>query len=153
VFELRVDLGKVGEMPLHEPGLRVPDSELDYDDDLTYRWHGELFTGVGFAEGKDRAKSEVSYRYGVQDGPARDWYSSGVLKGETWFRENVQHGPVREFDQNGKLLVEESFEYGIKVSRSELTKDGELVETFRISPESSNFERLERYRREKGWPT
>jgi antitoxin component YwqK of YwqJK toxin-antitoxin module len=140
-------------MPLHEPGLRVADSEIEYDDELTYRWNGELFTGIGFAEDADGAKSEVSYRYGVQDGPARDWYSSGVLKGETWFRENVQHGPVQEFDQGGKLLIEESFEYGIKVWRSELSKDGELVETFRIGPGSSNFGRLERYRREKGWPS
>ena len=30
------------------PVTRVPDSELDYDEELTYRWRGELFSGVGF---------------------------------------------------------------------------------------------------------
>jgi hypothetical protein len=140
-------------MSLHGHGLRVPDSELEYDEELIYAWRGELFTGIGFAEGEDGAVSEISYRYGAQDGPARDWYSPGVLKGEAWFHENVQHGPVREYDQGGNLIIAESFEYGIKVSRSERGKGGDLVETFRIDPESDNFERLERYRREKGWPS
>jgi antitoxin component YwqK of YwqJK toxin-antitoxin module len=139
-------------MPKREPEARVRDSELEYDDELTYRWHGSLFTGVGFDEAEDGSRSEVTYHYGVQDGPARDWYPSGVLKGESWFRDNVQHGITREYSQDGNLSEEISFEYGIMVYKLKRDQSGHMIETFRIDPDSQNYSRLERYRREKGWP-
>jgi hypothetical protein len=120
---------------------------------LTYRWHGPLFTGVGFDEADDGTRSEVSYRHGVQEGPARDWYASGVLKGESWFRDNVQHGIAREYDNGGNLLSETSCEYGIMVFKSERNQEGCMIQTFEIDREDQNFARLERYRNEKGWPS
>lgn len=135
-----------------EPGTKVPDSELEYDDELIYRWHGALFTGVGFDEDEDGGRSEISYSYGVQDGPARDWYPSGVLKGESWFRDNVKHGVEREYDESGDLSCETYFEYGIMVAKSERSDAGQMAVTFRIDPSSHNYAILERYRREKGWP-
>jgi hypothetical protein len=140
-------------MPMHEPGSKVPDSELEYDEELTYRWRGVLFTGIGFDEASDGISSEVSYRYGVQEGPARDWYPSGVLKGEAWFRDNVQHGTTREYDDEGNLLSETKFEYGIMVFKSERDKGGRMIRNFEIDPKSQNYARLERYRKEKGWPS
>lgn len=139
-------------MVTDKPEVRVPDSELDYDDELTYQWRGTLFTGVGFDVAKNGSRSEISYCFGVQDGPARDWYPSGTLKGETWFRDNVQHGFAREYDEDGNLLCEMSFEYGIMTAKSERDESGQMVETFRIYPNSQNHARLERYRRERGWP-
>jgi hypothetical protein len=140
-------------MPIQEPGARVPDSELDYDDELTYKWHGALYSGIGFAEAVDGSRSEVSYRYGVQDGPARDWYPSGVLKAESWFRDNVQHGMAREYDDSGSLISEISFEYGIIVSKRERSPEGLMIRTFEIDRKGQSYARLERYRHEKGWPS
>ena len=139
-------------MTIDEVGRRVPDSELDYDEELVYRWQGALFTGVGFDEMADGVRSEVSYRYGLRDGPARDWYPSGALKAELWFRENVHHGMEREYDECENLLREGCFEYGILVSRAERDDQGNMAVKFRIDPDSKNYEILDRYRREKGWP-
>jgi hypothetical protein len=116
-------------MSTGEPGARVQDSELEYDGELSYRWHGALFTRVGFDEAKDGSRSEVSYRYGVQNGPARDWYPSGALKGDSWFRDNVRHGNTREYDESGDLLCEVSYEYGMAVVKSERDESGRMVET------------------------
>jgi antitoxin component YwqK of YwqJK toxin-antitoxin module len=132
---------------------RVPDSELDFDDDLIYRWRGELFTGVGFEESPDGALSEASYEYGVQQGPARDWYPSGDLKGESHFHDNVQHGVTREYSQEGSLLMESFYEYGILVEKRERGSSGEMSTTYVLAPDEETYRTLERYRRERGWPT
>lgn len=139
-------------MTQDKPELIVPDSELDFDEDLTYRWRGELFTGVGYEDIPGRGRSEVSYRYGTQEGPARDWYPSGTLKGESFFRENVQHGARREYDQGGVLIKESFYEYGILVREKERDACGEMIAKSILSPGDKNHELLERYRREKGWP-
>lgn len=132
--------------------LRVPDSELDFDDELFYRWRGAPFTGIGYDDIPGGGLSEINYRYGVQEGPARDWYPSGALKGESYFRENVPHGISREYAENGTLVMESFHEYGILVERRERDASGELVTTFVVSPDSKTHATLERYRREKGWP-
>lgn len=134
------------------PAIRVPDSELEYDEELVYRWRGELFTGIGYDDTSPAGLSEVSYRYGVQDGPARDWYPSGALKGESQFREGVQHGTARELDEDGAVSSEAVYEYGILVSKSERGGDGQLRQVFVLAENSPNGRLLERFRREKGWP-
>jgi hypothetical protein len=131
---------------------RVPDSELDFDDELIYRWRGSLFTGIGYEDVPGVGLSEISYRYGMQDGLARDWYPSGAIKGESHFHDNVLHGTVREYDENGILLKESYHEYGILVERGERSANGEMVRTFRLDPGDHAYNLLERYRREKGWP-
>ena len=134
-----------------DPVTRVPDSELDYDEQLSYRWRGELFTGVGFDDSPS-GLSEITYRHGVQEGPARDRYPSGILKGESWFREGVQHGTAREYDEDGRASSEAVYEYGILISRSERDQDGRLRQVYRLADDSPNSRLLERFRREKGWP-
>jgi hypothetical protein len=133
--------------------IRVPDSELDFNEDLIYRWRGRLFTGVGFEESPDGALSEVSYECGVQQGPARDWYPSGGLKGESHFHDNVQHGVTREYSQDGSLLIESFYEYGILVEKRERASTGEMSTTYVAAPDGEMYGTLERYRRERGWPT
>jgi len=132
---------------------RVPDSELDFSEDLIYRWRGTLFTGVGFEESPDGALSEVSYEYGVQQGPARDWYASGDLKGESYFHDNIQHGAAREYSQDGSLLTESFYEYGILVEKRVRASSGEMSTTYVLAPGGETYRTLERYRRERGWPT
>jgi antitoxin component YwqK of YwqJK toxin-antitoxin module len=136
----------------HQQETRVPDSELDFDDELIYRWRGSLFTGIGYEDTPGGGVSEINYRYGVQEGPARDWYPSGTLQAESHFRENVPHGVAREYAEDGTLIQEAFHEYGILIERREISAAGEMVTTFLIDPDSSTYPMLERYRREKGWP-
>jgi antitoxin component YwqK of YwqJK toxin-antitoxin module len=134
-----------------QPATRVPDEELDYDEDLTYRWHGKLFTGIAY-EHTDAGLSEVSYSYGTQAGPTRDWYPSGTLKSEVNYQENVLHGSAREYAEDGSLTKESLYEYGILVCSRERQDGRDLVTTFMISSTDDTLALLERYRREKGWP-
>jgi antitoxin component YwqK of YwqJK toxin-antitoxin module len=139
-------------MTAGQPEARIPDSELEFDDELIYRWHGSLFTGVGYEDVPGVGLSEISYRCGVQEGPARDWYPSGVLKAESHFHDNVLHGITREYAENG-ILTKESFqEYGILVNRRERDENGDMIPTFALDPADQAYNLLERYRREKGWP-
>lgn len=57
--------------------LRVPDSELDFDDELFYRWRGAPFTGIGYGDIPGGGLSEISYRYGARERRERD--ASGEL--------------------------------------------------------------------------
>jgi hypothetical protein len=134
--------------------VRVPDSELDFDDELVYRRRGELFSGIGYAEsaGPEAGLSEVSYRDGLQDGPARDWYPSGRLKGESYFWENVLHGPSRSYRIDGSLASDALYEYGILVSVQKFDHGGAMEDSWVISPTDSTHALLEKYRRERGWP-
>jgi antitoxin component YwqK of YwqJK toxin-antitoxin module len=134
------------------PKLVVPDSELDFDENLVYRWHGELFTGVGYEDQPGLGRSEVSYRYGAQEGPACDWYPSGSMKCESFFRENVLHGTTREYGKDGTLVKEALYEYGILVEEKARDSHGEMAIRFKISARDKNYNLLERYRQEKGWP-
>jgi antitoxin component YwqK of YwqJK toxin-antitoxin module len=129
---------------------RVPDSELDYDADLTYTHGGVLFTGIAYEEIPGGGISEVSYRNGMQDGVSRDWYPSGALKGEASYRENVQHGPMREYDEQGVLVHEAVYEFGILISSVKRDASGQVLESFEIDEGNPNFALLERFRRSSG---
>ena len=60
----------------------VPESELYIDQDMAYTSDGVPFTGIAYELIPGRWRSEVTYRDGMQDGVARDWYPSGQPKGE-----------------------------------------------------------------------
>ncbi|MEV6414219.1 hypothetical protein [Kribbella sp. NPDC051718] len=93
----------------------VRDSELEFDSDLVFTLDGEAFTGIAYEESAELGRSEIAYRDGLQEGLARDWYPSGVPKGESRYVQNVLHGTSREFDEQGRLVVEERYEYGVCV--------------------------------------
>ncbi|WP_250290208.1 hypothetical protein [Frankia sp. CiP1_Cm_nod1] len=131
--------------------LRVPDAELDFDENMVYTHRGALFTGIGYEEVPGRGISEIGYRRGLQERPARDWYPSGKIKGESYFRENVPHGAFREFDEGGNLRFDAVYEYGILVSSVRTDHSGAIIESFEIDSSNSNFLLLERLRREKSW--
>jgi hypothetical protein len=134
------------------PGpTRVPDSELEFDEDPVYKWRGQIFTGIGFENTRDGGLSEISYLYGAQEGIARDWYPSGALKGESNYHDNVLHGITREFAEDGRIMTESRYEYGILVERRERTAEDRLVTIFTIDPNGAAYDLLEHYRRERGW--
>jgi antitoxin component YwqK of YwqJK toxin-antitoxin module len=129
----------------------VPDSEIDYAEDLSYTLDGVPFTGIAYEVDAQGNRSEVAYRDGVQEGESCDWYLSGVLKGRSHFRENTLHGACQEFDEQGNLTLDAFYEYGIVVRSRRYSSDGAVLEDFVISSQNPNFPLLTRYRRERGW--
>ncbi len=132
--------------------LRVPDDELDYDENLIYTWNGELFTGVAFEEGPGGVLSEVSYVNGAQQGPSRDTGPDGRLVGEDTYYENARHGLSREFDAEGRLVRAAWYEYNILVRSADVDESGELVWHDEVVPGSAEADLLDRWRRELSWP-
>jgi antitoxin component YwqK of YwqJK toxin-antitoxin module len=130
--------------------LRIPDALLDYNEELTYTYKGELFTGVGYEDVPGQGLSEISYVGGAQEGPSRDWYPSGQLKGETMYRANARHGHNREFREDGSLSLEEIYEYGVLVRSSTFDEQGRVIESYEISEDHPNFAYLERLREQFG---
>ena len=90
----------------------MPDSELDYDEELTYRWRGELFSGVGLtirrlacprlhtAPASRRARPVT----GIRQGCLRANRGSG----RAFSME--RHGKLA--DQDGHVSSEAVYEYG-----------------------------------------
>jgi len=129
----------------------VRDSELDYDSDLVCTLDGKAFTGIAYEESPVLGRSEVSYREGVQEGLARDWYPSGVLKGQSAYVQGVLHGISREFDEDGHLMIEVRYEYGIRVMARRFGSDGSVVATEELDPNDEAARQLDRLRVTHGW--
>lgn len=133
------------------PG-RVRDNQLDYGPDLIYYLAGARFTGIGYEDVPGHGISEISYRDGFQDGPARDWYPMGALKSESWYHENMRHGYSREYNEHQVKVLEEVYEYGILIRRTRWDDAGREIEAWEIDPGGPSFARLQRYRAQKRWP-
>lgn len=129
----------------------VEDSELDFDSDLVCTLDGEAFTGIAYEEVPALGRSEISYRDGVQEGLARDWYPSGVLKGESHYVEGVLHGTSREYDESGHLMTEVFFEYGIRVLARRFSSDGKVMATEELDSNDEAARQLDRLRAERNW--
>ncbi len=130
--------------------VRVPDDQLDYDENLIFMYQGERFTGVGYEDVPGRGLEEISYVDGLQEGPAREWYPSGQLRRDTSFRANALHGHDREYREDGTLVSETVYEYGVRVRSRTFAQDGSVVKSFDLSEESSDFQRLQRRRAKYG---
>jgi hypothetical protein len=129
----------------------VRDSELDFDSDLVSTLDGKPFTGVAYEESPVLGRSEISYREGMQHGLARDWYPSGVLKGESVFFQGVLHGMTREFDEDGRLMTEVRYEYGIRILSRRFGLDGRIVEEEELDPNDEAARQLDRLRSSHRW--
>lgn len=129
----------------------VRDAELEYDSDLVATLLGEPFSGVAYEESPVLGRSEISYRDGLQDGPAQDWYPAGTLKGESQFRQGVLHGVSREFDHDGNVSVEVQYEYGIRTLATHFGGDGVVTSTEALDPNDEASRQLARLRVERNW--
>jgi hypothetical protein len=140
----------VDETAGHQPIARVPDAEVDFDPDLTYRYRGELFTGIGYEE-TNGALSEIQYAMGRQQGVARDWTSTGQLLAEAHYYDSTLCGWDRRFDSRGQVTEERLFEYGIVTRRKQ--HNPERTSTWTIAEGDDLNPLLQRYRAQFRWPT
>ena len=124
--------------------VRIPDVLLHYDAELVYTYNGQRFTGIGYEDDPERGRSEISCVDGAQEGPSRDWYPSGQLKGETIYKGNVRDGHNREFREDGSMWLEEIYEHGVLVRSARFDENGNVIESFEISEDSPSFSQLQR---------
>jgi antitoxin component YwqK of YwqJK toxin-antitoxin module len=54
--------------------------------------------------------SLVTYRYGVEDGPQREWYEDGTPKSELTVRRGMIVGVARDWHADGRLARERVFD-------------------------------------------
>ncbi|ARA71885.1 Phophatidylinositol-4-phosphate 5-kinase [Kaumoebavirus] len=72
-----------------------------------YLYHGKL---TQYAAGV--RKMELQFKYGLREGPQRDYYPDGTLLHESFWRDGVAHGPFRIYNPDGSLRAEAFFENG-----------------------------------------
>lgn len=130
----------------------VRDSELNYDSDLVFTLGGVPFSGTAFEESPLLGRSEITYRDGLEEGLARDWFPSGILKAEAQFVQGTLHGMAREYRPDGVLAEESSYEYGVRIFHRVLAPDGSVVQTEELEEGSYEARLVARRRSELGWP-
>jgi len=127
---------------------RMPASQLEYPGDGLHYVDGEPFTGITYTLAKDGSrKSEVTYRDGLQWGPANEWYRSGRPMVEATYFKGVLHGRAREWHANGQLAEDGDYEYGFTLWEKMWDEHGNLTRTFVLKETDSDFQRLAQCRR------
>lgn len=67
--------------------LRIPDDQLEFEEDLVFRYKDARFTGIAYELWPNgQTWSEISYVAGLQNGVAREWDASGHLLGESHYK-------------------------------------------------------------------
>lgn len=113
-----------------ETVLRINDDdpELDQDEDLYYRYRGELLTGEIAEHGPDgELVSLVAYRDGWPEGWYRTWYLDGTPKSETFYEDRKVVGLSRRWHPNGTLAEEDVFEHGDRVESRSWDEQGRFI--------------------------
>jgi hypothetical protein len=127
---------------------RVPDRELDIDEELIARPGGRLFTGIAFDTTPDGGVSEVNYVAGVHEGWSRDRTASGAVLGESHYRNGALHGEARDFDRGGRLLKRAVYEFGIPLEVWKAGGDGALDLRYRLSEDEPTYTLVRVFRQE-----
>ncbi len=114
------------EAPADEPPLPRIDlqvSTVEWDDGARLRHNGHTFTGEAVTHGySGEVTSLATYRYGVEDGPRREWYEDGTPKSELTVRKGVLVGVARDWHPDGRLARERVFdEHGELASERRFT--------------------------------
>jgi antitoxin component YwqK of YwqJK toxin-antitoxin module len=126
---------------------RVRQKELDYESDGLYYLDGKPFTGtLEYLAKGGWVQAEEEYRDGLLSGWKREWHRPGALEKEAQCAWGACHGSYREWDEDGRLVVEGTYEYGIRVSGKRWDEDGRVVEDFRLRETDPDFDLLEAFR-------
>jgi len=126
----------------------IDQDELAYENDGSYTYEGEPFTGTARLYDEDgKILSEASYVNGMQHGIARYWFPSGELMSEENFVRNSSDGVSRVWYQNGKLKREMTIEHGICTRAKEWNENGDLIRDYVLPENDTMFEVLQLRRR------
>lgn len=134
---------------------RVDMDELDVDPYLQQcTWKGKVFTGVAVDIDPDTGALLLEYHYadGSLHGPMREWSEAGQLKVEEYHYQGLRHGPVRHWHDNGRIALEAAYRFQIVLSRKRWDEDGNLTESFLLTPDRRAYARLQRIRQDRGDP-
>ena len=105
------------------PRIDLQVSTVEWDGGARLRHDGQAFTGEAVIHGySGEVISLVTYRYGVEDGPRREWYEDGTPKSELTVRRGMIVGVAREWAPDGRLARERVFdEHGDLASERHFT--------------------------------
>ncbi|MEU6857665.1 hypothetical protein AB0B28_02125 [Glycomyces sp. NPDC046736] len=109
----------------------VPEDEVDLDNDQVYWRAGARLDGV-LGERLGNGNFEyLTYRDGIQDGPAGELTPDGDFVYEEWYRGNFRYGITRWFRPDGTIRRAACYEYSVEVWSVEFAEDGRRSTTFR----------------------
>jgi len=131
--------------------VTINEDDLVVDEDGTYVWQDQPFTGTARQYTRDGALiSENSYVNGIQEGPARYWYPSGEPLGEEHFANNSRHGPSREWYRDGKPKRDAVYEHAVLVRDKQWDEKGNLGRDFQLTEEDPLYGILQSLRQVYG---
>jgi antitoxin component YwqK of YwqJK toxin-antitoxin module len=108
---------------------------------------GKPFNGTAVYRRPDGTiESEVSFVDGVQSGIFTDLFPNGQLAAQGVIRNGVYHGEYKTWDADGTLLKTETYEFGIRTSKTEYGPNGEELSKEEITREDPNYALLELFR-------
>ena len=83
---------------------RINITDIDFDDDYSYSYHGVLFSGIA-CEYDEHGKlvAELTMKNGVQEGLSSTFFPAGSKQSEKRYHNNTLHGESREWFENGNL--------------------------------------------------
>jgi antitoxin component YwqK of YwqJK toxin-antitoxin module len=126
---------------------RVKMTEIDFNDDHSYSYHGRPFTGVAFEQTSEgKLISEIAFVEGVKEGQTREWYTTGAQRFEKNYRYNALHGEGREWLETGRLKKRTLHELGVLLEKDEWDEEGNLIFMYRLTESDSNYKILQQLR-------
>ncbi len=121
---------------------------LDFDSDYTYKLNGKPFTGIAYEKTpQGQYLNEASYKEGVQDGVAKEWYSDNTLRAEENYLKGAKHGVCKEWFRGGKLKSLSKYEFGILVNQTEWDENENVINEYKLSPEEPAYNTLKEFRK------
>jgi len=113
--------------------LEIDYDDLDVDENHTYFFEGNPFTGVAIertSEGMTIART--LFVSGFKEGLMSLWYPCGQLKMTVEYHNNMAHGRFVEYSQDGRVLSEGENEHGVCLWRKLHDPDGMLIEDYTV---------------------
>jgi antitoxin component YwqK of YwqJK toxin-antitoxin module len=136
-----------GEHERETNDTRFTSEQLDYPGDGLHYLKGEPFTGVmEFRYKNGTLEAEEEYKDGLLSGMRRVWHPSGIPQEEAECAWGVHHGRLREWDEQGRLIIDATYEYGIRTHGTRWDEQGQVTEEFELSEADPAYRTLERAR-------
>ena len=120
--------------------INIDDTETDSDGSTLYE--AKPYTGEVIETDRDGNLIYLNtYTMGWDDGPYREWYAGGGLKGEGRTRLGIPVGIWRAWHENGQLAEESVYDdegSGKRLRRRVWAEDGTLTTDFTYQPPATS---------------